>query len=202
MLQLGVASAVLFAIAVTPVLGLVRSIGAWAYLIDVIALVAGGCGLASLAAVRSLETAEDKHSWDYWQGTFGVFVFLFELGEMIVFVTLMALPTIGAISAVTYDLAMNHRVYNPFGHEFTFLDSLLYFVDQALRGAFFDIIEVFKIEIQPLHVNAREHWLFGALLVAYRASMSIIVVGLVLIAVQQYYKFQQARLQGKPAASE
>jgi hypothetical protein len=42
-------------------------------------------------------------------------------------------------------------------------------LDQTAKGAFFDIMDVYHVDLQSqLHVNARTYWLFAAFVSAWR----------------------------------
>lgn len=77
---------------------------------------------------------------------------------------------------------------------FTFSECLLFFVDQACKGAFFDVMEVFKIDVQNhLHVDTWRHIGFGCLLVAFRSMMSLFVIGTIFTVGQSYFYLRRIK---------
>jgi hypothetical protein len=86
-----------------------------------------------------------------------------------------------SLSILTFDLAIKHGLYNPFGHQFTLPEVLLVYSDQAMKGLLIDVASVFNLHIQnALRLDAREHWGFGLLLVAFRITMTTLTAVLTL----------------------
>lgn len=81
-----------------------------------------------------------------------------------------------AVSALLYALASD-GVYNPLKGAVDFRSVFVFIVDQALKGVFFDAMEIFDINLSPLTIDGREKWVFGAFLVIFRLFFSVIVIG-------------------------
>ncbi|MBC8048838.1 MAG: hypothetical protein H7X92_01660 [Chitinophagales bacterium] len=81
-----------------------------------------------------------------------------------------------SVSALLYALASD-GVYNPFKGAVSLGSVSLFIIDQALKGVFFDAMEIFGINVGSLTVDPREKWFFGAFLVLFRLFFSVIVIG-------------------------
>lgn len=81
-----------------------------------------------------------------------------------------------SVSALLYALASD-GIYNPFKGVVSFPSVFMFIIDQALKGVFFDAMEIFDINTSALTVDPREKWFFGAFLVLFRLFFSVIVIG-------------------------
>jgi hypothetical protein len=92
-----------------------------------------------------------------------------------------------ALSVLAYNLAMVSEVYNPFGVTFSLTDSLVFHVDQALKGMLLDVMAVFDLGLGTrLHVGASEHPTYAVVLLAYRLLCSTFVIGAITLMLARY----------------
>ena len=171
-----------------------QHLGGAAYLIDVGAFVACVLSVVILwftrdAVLEERELPESRHSLsrqafvDYLRG----------VAIIVIFMAVGAVVVVVGLSAIVYDLAAHHQSYNPFEQPVGPFEVFLFFVDQALKGGLFDIMEVFQIHLQDhLSVNAWRHFLFGCVLVAFRSMMSLFVIGTIITIVQCRFRFRKA----------
>jgi hypothetical protein len=125
--------------------------------------------------------------------------FLKDIVGMTTAVLAVAAIVIIGLSAVTFSMTSHHHIYNPFDQDFGFIDCLLFYVDQACKGGFFDVMEVFKLDVQDhLRVDAWRHVGFGCLLVGVRSMMSLFVIGTIFTVAQSYFYLR--RISKAPAA--
>jgi hypothetical protein len=70
-----------------------------------------------------------------------------------------------------------YKIYNPFETDVSYWSIVAYLVDQTAKGALFDVMEVFKIDLQSqLHLDARQHWVFGSVIAVWRTFISVTVL--------------------------
>jgi hypothetical protein len=140
-----------------------------------------GCGVitlgffASILLIRSFSLQDEDFVGRRLIARMGI-ALLFT----IVFV-LLALIAIVGFSAITYDVFTNYDYPNPFEVSFTGPDAVMFFIDQAMKGMFFDIMEVFDINFQDkLKFRARDYPFFGSCIVIFRMLISLITIGFAL----------------------
>jgi len=181
--------------AMSPVFDFAPWLGGASYLIDVVAFGAGALSISLLWLFKHLMDGERdsaKRGADY--AGHRSFAFIKDVVGGAAVVVFVALVVTVAISAVTFDLAMHHRVYNPFEQAFSFVEGLVFFADQAAKGALFDVMEVFKLDLQhQLHIDPWRHVLFACLLVGFRMMMSLFAIGGVIALAQAYFYAKATR---------
>src|SRR5262245_8196117 len=171
---------ILYAVLAAPALNFARWIGKQALILDALSVALSAASFAVLYFYRyfldkSLDRRWRWHRWlfppPYWQtGTTMLYLVVACLGGVVI-----------SLSAVTYDLAINFGIYNPFGVHFGVVQALLFFLDHALKGMLFDVMEVFDLHVQnDLRFRARDFPAFGVLVVMLRMAVSICAIGLLL----------------------
>jgi hypothetical protein len=87
-------------------------------------------------------------------------------------IAFIIISLIACLAVLTFDVAITHRLYNPFGHDFVLYQAALFYADQAMKGLLVDVAHVFDFSIPTtLYVNSRQHWGFGLLLVVFRLTV-------------------------------
>jgi hypothetical protein len=88
-----------------------------------------------------------------------------------------------------------YQIYNPFETPLSYWFVVAYLIDQTAKGAFFDVMEVFKIDLQSrLHLDARTHWFFGSLIAGWRFFISVSVLGTFLYLARRVWRIRRPRL--------
>lgn len=90
----------------------------------------------------------------------------------VVFVLLL----VGLSGGVLYALAAKHGIYQPFDAPPTRLGALLLLVNEALKGALFDVLDVFGLNLPGApSYDARANWGLGlfATLVRFAAAFAV-----------------------------
>jgi hypothetical protein len=78
---------------------------------------------------------------------------------------------------VTFYSSTVYGYYNPFQAQASYGEIFLFLLDETLKGALFDVMEVFKIDLQEvLSVDAKKYFAFGSLLAAWRTFVSAYVI--------------------------
>jgi hypothetical protein len=94
------------------------------------------------------------------------------LGAILVCVAFLCFTLASLIYALASD-----GVYNPFNSAPGLGEVYLFVIDQALKGALFDFMEIFSLDLTNLAIDANDKWFFGAFLVVFRLFFSFIVIG-------------------------
>ncbi len=70
-------------------------------------------------------------------------------------------------------LATVYGLYNPFEVDASYGEIFMLFADETAKGALFDILEVFRIDLQDkLFVDAKKYVVFGSALAGWRTFVS------------------------------
>jgi hypothetical protein len=92
-----------------------------------------------------------------------------------------------ALSVLAYNLAMVSEVYNPFGVAFSIGESVVFHLDQAMKGMLLDVMAVFDLGLgTSLRVSASEHPVYSLVLLAYRLFCSTFVIGALTLMIVRY----------------
>jgi hypothetical protein len=99
------------------------------------------------------------------------------------------------LAVLTFDFAIRYNLYNPFEREFLLSQIAIFYADQAMKGLLVDVASVFNLNLQTvLRVDARQHWCFGLLLVAFRLTMTtltaVLTLSLILDALNKFRRKQ------------
>lgn len=91
-----------------------------------------------------------------------------------------ALILTGFSASALYALSAKHGLYQPFDAVPNRIGLLAFFADQAVKGAVFDVFEVFGLSVPGAPAfDARAHWGFALLVVVFRFTAAFAVWSLV-----------------------
>jgi len=114
---------------------------------------------------------------------------------------LFAVLLVGLFSGGLYALAAKHGLYQPFIAPPTRLETFAFFANEAAKGAFFDVLDVFALNLPGAATfDPRARWGFAALVVVFRFMAALAVWSLIFATIA---KRAAAPIVGEaPAASQ
>jgi hypothetical protein len=170
------------------------------YLYAAIVFVIAACITGLTARGKLRDNIEDE--FVSWSPTIGrkLRVFFYEATLLCAVIVLLA----GAAALLTHS-AIVRGLSNPFAGPASPGQMFLFFIDQAFKGAFYDIARVYEIDIPGvLAVDAKKHVAFGALLVAFRWTASfVLAAGVGLLFYRLFIKRRRSvRFRGEEAGGK
>jgi hypothetical protein len=194
----------LFLLAEIPVLPLGDLLGTYAVALNLTAIVALALCLAlplrkkeelkNMIVLRRLGLSDEADHIDQYVGS--------EWHWFMIDYVLLWLAMIMALGSVFYNLAVVSKVYNPFIGEVGLISVFFYFVDQAVKGALFGLLEILGISTEPsLVVHLQNHWFFAGVVAAFRMAVAFTFVQVVLLTAEYWRQAVDPSLRETVAAA-
>jgi len=93
---------------------------------------------------------------------------------------LFAVLLVGLFSAGLYALSTKHGLYQPFAAPPTRVEAVAFFANEAAKGAFFDVLDVFGLNLPGApSFDSHARWGFAALVVLFRFMAALAVWSLI-----------------------